>query len=271
MKAILNPYPLRDTLEELYLRYNRREYAHPDPLEFLYEFDDLGDREVVGLVASSLAYGRVGQILKSVSSVIVRMPSPSSFLDEVCAEVLAGAFTDFKHRFTRGDELWGLLMAIKYARRKYGTLYTCFMDKMSDEDDTIFPALMAFAAELAGLSGGYTSLLSNPEAGSACKRLNLFLRWMVREDAVDPGGWHGVPASKLIVPLDTHMHRIALRLGLTRRRQAGMLTALEVTRAFREIAPEDPVRYDFALTRYGIRGEEGIGRLLREHLVMEIV
>jgi uncharacterized protein (TIGR02757 family) len=96
-------------------------------------------------------------------------------------------------------------------------------------------------------------LLPSPGRGSACKRLNLFLRWMVRSDEVDTGVWQGVAASKLIVPLDTHMHRIAGQMGLTQRKQPDMRTALEITDRFRSIAPMDPVRYDFALTRLGIR------------------
>ena len=108
------------------------------------------------------------------------------------------------------------------------------------------------------LLGGRTpeyrnSLLPLPDRGSACKRLNLFMRWMVRQDAVDPGGWSGVPLSKLIIPLDTHMHRISRAMGLTSRRQADMGTAMEVTRAFQKFAPDDPLRYDFVLTRLGIR------------------
>ena len=101
-------------------------------------------------------------------------------------------------------------------------------------------------------------LLPSPSAGSACKRLNLFLRWMVRQDNVDPGGWDSVSPAKLIIPLDTHMHRIGRRLGLTPRRQADLRTAIEITEGFRGICPSDPVRYDFALTRLGIRRDEGV-------------
>ena len=106
------------------------------------------------------------------------------------------------------------------------------------------------------------SLLPCPEKGSACKRFHLFLRWMVRNDAVDPGGWDGISASKLIVPLDVHMHRICMRLGLTSRAQADLKTALEVTGRFRAIVPEDPVRYDFALTRIGIRNDIDLAEIM---------
>ncbi|MFC1474950.1 TIGR02757 family protein, partial [bacterium] len=106
------------------------------------------------------------------------------------------------------------------------------------------------------MRGGNRScyLTPAPRRGSACKRMNLFLRWMVRRDDVDPGPWTDVPASKLVVPLDTHMHRISSGMGLTSRKQADLKTAIEITDAFRAISPEDPVRYDFALTRLGILG-----------------
>ena len=91
--------------------------------------------------------------------------------------------------------------------------------------------------------------------------MNLFLRWMVRKDDVDPGGWQGITLSKLIVPLDTHMHKIGLKLGFTKSRQANMRTALEITSGFRQFAPDDPVKYDFVLTRFGIRSDMDIDNL----------
>jgi uncharacterized protein (TIGR02757 family) len=137
---------------------------------------------------------------------------------------------------------------------KYGSLLECFLAGWNEEDSTVLPGLdafvKAFPVKTAGCWGGF---LPSPAGGSACKRLNLFMRWMVRQDAVDPGGWGQIPPSKLIVPLDVHMHRIGLNLRLTGRRQADLRTAVEVTQAFKEFAPEDPVRYDFALTRLGIR------------------
>ena len=107
-----------------------------------------------------------------------------------------------------------------------------------------------------------SSLLPDPDRGSACKRLHLFLKWMVRVDAVDPGGWTVLPPSALVVPVDTHMHRIGLALGLTERGQADIRTALEMTEAFSLVRPDDPVRYDFALTRFGIRPDLDMEALL---------
>ena len=241
-------------LEELYLKYNHRRFVHPDPLEFLYNYENLSDREIVGLIASSLAYGRVEQILKSVSSVLERMQCPSDFLKCSSLAALRSTFRDFKHRFTTGEDLSTLLFGAKRVVEKYGSLYECFMTKLNDEDSTIFPALRSFMTELSVVNNCmYNTLVPSPLKGSACKRMNLFLRWMVRKDNIDPGGWDDVPASKLIVPLDTHLYRICHAMNLSQRKQADMKTAFEITNAFRRIAPGDPVKYDFALTRLGMR------------------
>ncbi len=255
----------KDRLEELYALYHRRELVHPDPLEFLYAYPALTDREVVALVASSLAYGRVAQILKSVSTVLERMdPSPSDFLFNSSLGSLLTTFSDFKHRFTTGEDLALMLWNAKGLIEKYDSLYAYFTALSNDGDDTVLPALSAFvrAFSPSRQKNGKFSLLPSPHQGSACKRLNLFLRWMVRKDEVDPGGWDAIPASKLIVPLDVHMHRICLLLKLTKRKQGDLCTAVDITRAFRRIAPEDPVRYDFVITRLGIRKDTDLAGFL---------
>lgn len=255
----------KDSLEKLYQKYNRREFVHPDPLEFLYGYDRLCDREIVALVASSLAYGRVAQILNSVSNVLERMtPSPSVFLEKASQEKIRDSFSGFRHRFTSGSQLSSMLLAVKRILKRYGSLRACFLDGLKDGDSTTLPALSAFTGKLAvDADGGLAHLIPSPDRGSACKRLNLFLRWMVRCDEVDPGGWENVPVSKLVVPVDTHMHKICLLSGLTTRRQADMRTALQITEAFREIAPEDPVKYDFPLTRLGIRKDADLDAFLQ--------
>lgn len=246
---------IKTRLEALYAHYNSREWVHPDPLEHLYNYPDLKDRELAGLIASSLAYGKVAQILKSTSFVLKKMgPSPYKFLLDSTPTSLEHNFRSFKHRFTTAKELVAMLLGIKTVIAQYGSLYDCLLSSFNQKDRTVLPGLSFLVCELTrGFNGHYNSLLPLPEKGSACKRMNLFLRWMVRQDNVDPGGWQHVPPEKLIVPLDTHMHRISILLKLTSRRNADMRTAIEITNAFREIAPQDPVRYDFALTRLGIR------------------
>ncbi len=259
------PPIILEDLEALYGRYNRREYIHPDPLEFLYAYDNPQDRELVGLIASSLAYGRVAQILKSVSSVLGRLsPSPSGFLLNASEKRLFSLFSDFKHRFTTGQELIRMLLGAKIAMECYGSLHECFVAGLGEKDENVLDALSFFVEVLSNECGhGRNSLLPVPAKGSACKRLNLFLRWMVRKDDVDPGGWDKVPLSKLIIPLDTHMHRICGLLNLTTCRQANMRTALEITRSFAGIIPNDPTRYDFVLTRFGIRNDMELEGWLR--------
>jgi uncharacterized protein (TIGR02757 family) len=251
-------------LDELRAKYNRREFVHPDPLEFLYAYDDVRDREVVGLIASSLAYGRVKYILTSVARVLDRMDQPAKFLEEVSDAALFDTFRGFRHRVTSGETLALMLLGAKRVISSHGSLGACFKAGMKEEDETVFPALARFVDELTFAAGACpTHLLPAPAKGGACKRLNLFLRWMVRCDEVDPGGWGDIPAAKLVIPLDTHMHAMGRRLGFTRRKQADRRTALEITAAFRSIAPEDPVRYDFALTRLGIRKDADLEGFLK--------
>jgi uncharacterized protein (TIGR02757 family) len=246
--------PLKKSLDALYRRYNRRVFVHPDPLEFLYRCESPADQEIVGLIAATLAYGRVAQILASIERVLAAMGgNPRAFLESAGPAALARAFRDFKHRFTTGEEMAALLTAVKRALRERDSLESLFLSGMGSGDDTVLPGLARLVARLRELAGGpCDSLLSSPEDGSACKRLNLWLRWMVRRDAVDPGPWKNVSPALLVVPLDTHLFRIAGKLGLTTRRQADLKTAVEVTRAFARMRPDDPVRYDFSLTRLGI-------------------
>jgi len=254
------PVP-REMLEDIYARLNRREYVHPDPLEFLYRYDDPRDREMAGLVASSLAYGRVAQILKSVERVLERLgPRPARFIEEARSEELRKLFAGFRHRFTTGAEMAAMLAGAARLAERHGSLGEAFASFMSPGDETVMPALACFACELSSKGGlGSCHLVPDPGRGSACKRLLLYLRWMVRRDKVDPGGWERVSASKLVVPLDTHMFRLCRAMGLATRRQADARAALEATAGFRRVAPDDPVRYDFALTRLGMNPAVEIG------------
>jgi len=244
--------------DRIYDFYNRKEFIHPDPLEFVLRFDDPADQEVCGLIAATLAFGRVGHILKSLESVFGVLESPAVDLAGMSRGELKAAFRSFRHRWTTGEELADLLAGVKHLREEHGSIESCFKAGIGDEDSDVIPALTRFVASAKRASGlDKSSLLSCPTGGSACKRLLLYLRWMVRKDEVDPGPWKGIRASMLVVPMDTHMHRITAAMGLTSRRQADMKSALEVTSYFKKLCPEDPVRYDFSLTRPGIRGERG--------------
>jgi uncharacterized protein (TIGR02757 family) len=252
---------LRHALDALYDTYNRRGFVHPDPLEFLYLYDDPGDREIVALLASGLAYGRVAQILRSVRGLLDRMgPSPLAFLKGTSPGSLTEVFAGFKHRWTTGREVADLLAGARRVIERYGSLGQCLAGHLRPEHDTVLPALAEFAEKLR--VGGRNSLLPSITAGGACKRLHLMLRWLVRRDAVDPGGWEEISPHLLIVPVDTHMHQVGVALGMCKPGQAAGRAALAMTEAFRAIQPSDPVRYDFALTRLGIRKELDLGVFL---------
>ncbi len=184
-----------------------------------------------------------------------RLQRPRSFLERAQPGEIFELFDGFKHRFTTGGEVSSLLVGIKRAVETSGSLEGLFAAGLGCSDESVLPALAEFVDRLRGFAGGpgaCASLLSSPADGSACKRLNLYLRWMTRRDAVDPGPWTAVSPALLIVPLDTHLFRISGGLGLTRRKQADLKTAVEVTHGFAALSPRDPVRYDFALTRLGI-------------------
>jgi uncharacterized protein (TIGR02757 family) len=211
------------------------------------------------MVAASLAYGRVNQILKSVSNVLDRMGgAPFRFVMESTDRRILSALRGFVHRFATGEGMTRMLIGLRGIIKRYGSLQRAFQGQMCSDYETVLPALDRFCSLITDAAGGDLGhLLPRPERGSACKRMNLFLRWMVRRDDVDPGGWDGIPAAGLIIPLDVHMHRMGRELGFTNRKQADMRTALEITEGFRRLVPGDPVRYDFVLTRLGIRKDMG--------------
>ena len=254
---------MKQKLEKYYLEYNKRSYVHPDPLEFLYNYMAKEDIEIVGLIASSLAFGRVSQILKSVSTILDTMgDSPKTFLTLSSQKSLKKELKGFVYRFVGEKEIAALLYAIKNIIEDFGSIESCFIKGISKNDKTVLNGLHSFDENIrkrSDVSPGY--LFADPAKGSGCKRMNLYLRWMIRNDEVDTGIWKGVPASRLIVPIDTHMHKISLKLGLTKRKQPNMKTALEITDKFAELCPEDPVKYDFSLTRFGIRDDMNIDEI----------
>lgn len=247
---------LSGPLNDLYERYNRPEYLYPDPLAPVLAYSSAEDREIAGLIAASLAFGNVKQILRGIDDIFERLPHPRADLESASRRQLDRAFRGFRYRFVDGTDMVDLLMGIQHIITTHNTLGQGFRDGLSPDDKTVIPSLTRFRDALrkkARRPENY--LLPDPRRGSACKRLLMYLRWMIRRDAVDPGTWPGISPGLLVVPLDTHAHRFLRRLGLTTRNTADLRAALEATDALREIAPHDPVRYDFALTRLGIRAD----------------
>lgn len=246
---------LKEKLDDLYHRYNRPEYIDPDPLLFVHRYKDKRNREVAGFVAACFAYGRVEMIMKTVGGILDALgPDPACFLAACSRKDLTHVFDGFRYRFAGQRHLVNLLMGLKKVVNRYGSLETCFCEGMNSEDETILSGL-SFLSDRIRDKQDISHLLADPRKTSACKRSHLFLRWMVRKDRVDPGGWDSVSPSRLIVPLDRHMFTAGTLLGFTKRKGADLKTALEITLGFRQLADHDPVKYDFCLTRFGIRRE----------------
>ncbi|HOG14817.1 MAG TPA: TIGR02757 family protein [Synergistales bacterium] len=248
---------LAERFEELYRRYNRPEFVDPDPVSVVRGFTDPLDREVAGVIASSLAYGRASQIVISARRVLDKMrDSPRDFLlgsnDRAIREVCEG----FRHRFTDSRDLSDLLFSVRKALREWGSLENLFASGIHCSAEKALGGLTSLSGALRSSSAGRNNtLLPDLALGSACKRYHLFLKWMVRRDSIDPGGWQCIAPEDLMIPLDTHMQRICSGLGLMVRKNADRQAVIEVTRTFRAIRPQDPTRYDFTLTRFGIRGD----------------
>jgi uncharacterized protein (TIGR02757 family) len=253
---------LKTKLDQLYAAYNRKQYVDPDPLLFLYDYPDVRDREIAGIISSSLAYGRVAMIMQAVSAVLRKMgPDLREFIMSADPKRIAGMFQNFKYRFATGDHLIALIMGLQAVISDYGSLEACFT--MNPASETDLSRGLARIRTRVVQAGGAGHLLADPGKTSACKRSHLFLRWMVRKDLVDPGGWSNVSAAALTCPVDAHMFKIGHLLGFTKRKSADRVCAAQITQGFRRISPDDPVKYDFCLTRFGIRDGLDISELKR--------
>jgi uncharacterized protein (TIGR02757 family) len=238
-----------------------------DPVEFPRRFADPRDVEVAGLVAASLAYGRADLFKPKVELILSKLgPSPARRLMKWTVEDAEKALKGFVYRFNVGADLAVLLLGIGGVLRERASLEQLFLDGLEasgswhgglaffTEGLRAQAPLRAIRAKL-GKERGLAHLLPHPLGKGAAKRLNLYLRWMVRgPDAVDLGVWKRVRAAELLIPVDTHIARISKLLGLTKRNDLSWRTAEEVTAGLRLLDAADPTRYDFALCHYGMSG-----------------
>jgi uncharacterized protein (TIGR02757 family) len=234
----------------------------PDPLQLVLRYEEPLDQEVAGILAAAFAYGRASTVVANVAVVLARMtPSPFEYLRHFDRAEAVRRFAGFSHRFQKTPELVDLLERLAEVIRMHGSLGELFRACYDASDRDIGPSLVRFTAACIGRSNDavrdsrakhLSYLLTSPADGSACKRMNLYLRWMVRRTAPDLGLWTFVDPAKLVMPLDTHIHRIATFLGLSDRKAADWKAAREVTDRLAVFDPTDPVRYDFALCRLGI-------------------
>jgi uncharacterized protein (TIGR02757 family) len=237
-------------LDEIYEKYGKKKFIERDPVKYVHIFSDPEDMEIVGFIASTLSLGRIDQIFKAMDKLLFVMgEKPKEFFIE--ERNFKGILKNFTYRFFRGNDIEDLFERIGWILKNYGRIKNLFLKHWNSEKNMKI-AIQNFVSEI-GVKNSF--LLPDPQKGSPCKRLNMFLRWMVRKDDIDTGLWSEIEKSNLIIPLDTHISRIGRVLGFTKRKSNDWKTAEEITNALKEFDPEDPLKYDFALCRAGIEGE----------------
>jgi len=258
---------LREPLERLYRDFDYGARIARDAIEFPLRYAAADDREVVALLTTCLAYGRVDLFGRALEGVLAAMaPSPAAFIRDFDARRDADRFSSFMYRFNRPRDLVAFCVASRDLLARHGTLEKVFVAGDPDSQGPIKPAIERFArafleADLGDafprgrISRGYRHLFPLPSAGGPCKRLHLFLRWMVRRESPDLGLWTSVSPARLLMPIDTHVENMSRALGLTRRRSRTWRMAEEITARLAALDPRDPVKYDFALCHTRMAGD----------------
>lgn len=258
-----------DILESIYSRYHKPHYLGLDPEQYVREFERPADKEIAGLLASALAYGRVETIRSSVRNVF--KVTGKNLFDFVCSTSFPrkrSMLHGIKHRFNDGLDLALLFECTRQAIASYGSLEGLFLNGLKSGHGSIKESLDEFAKTMrkwakkarVGNEKTFNYFFPLPTDGSACKRLNMYLRWMVRrDDGIDCGLWQSVKPSMLVMPVDTHVAKLAARLHLSARKSADWRMAEEITDELKKISPSDPVKYDFSLCRAGMEDFRNAG------------
>jgi uncharacterized protein (TIGR02757 family) len=261
-----------ERLDDLYRTFDHVNSA-TDPIHIVRRYRERDDREIVGFCAAALAFGRVASVLQSIEALLAAMgPQPARFVRRFDGARDGAPLEPLVHRWIRGRDLIALMLVLQRMLRTAGSVEAFFLAGDDPAAPDLGPALDSFSkraleTDLREAYGarppnrpGVCYFFPRPSAGSACKRLNLFLRWMVRKDSIDLGVWQGVTPARLVVPLDTHVIRLGRCLKLPRYASPGWKMAADVTASLRQIDPRDPVRYDFSLCHVGMMNACGYGR-----------
>ena len=256
---------LKRTLDRFYREYPFKERVLHDPISFPRRYARPRDIEVSGFIASCLAYGRADLFMPVIERILSLMgPNPHTFVMDFDVRKHRGNFS-FKYRFNEQEDILCLVLILRELLRRHSSIENAFMKYYRARDSDTGEGISGLVREILSIDTtkvygsnihprGLAQLFPSPANGSACKRMNLFLRWMVRDRDIDFGLWKAVPMNKLVIPLDVHILRISQCLGFTRRASADWKAAQEITEAMKEFDSGDPLRYDFALCHHGISG-----------------
>lgn len=263
--------PLSKKLDQLYASFNVQESA-ADPIWRVRRYSRPDDQEIVAFISAALAFGRVQSVLNSIDGMLQVMgPSPAAFVRNFDPARQRDVFKHLVHRWTNGADFAALVLIISEMLRRSGSIENFFVEGLADDALDVGAALQSFSTRALEIDvtpvygrrkpkPGVAYFFSKPSSGGACKRLNLFLRWMVREDRVDLGVWKKVRPGQLIVPLDTHVIRVGQCLRLTTLKSPGWRMAADITAGLRAIDPIDPIRFDFSICHLGMMNACGFDR-----------
>ncbi|MFM1794483.1 MAG: hypothetical protein RL642_868 [Bacteroidota bacterium] len=253
--------PLRDFLNKKVKDYNQKSFIASDPISIPHRFSKKQDIEIEGFFAAIFAWGNRTSIIYKCNVLMYLMDNaPFQFITQH-QEIELKRFLDFKHRTFNATDLLHFIRVLRYHYENdtqvEPSLETAFSKALSRKDETVENALVSFHDYFFSLedSPGRTKKhISTPANNSSCKRLNMFLRWMVRKDkaGVDFGIWENIQTHQLVCPLDVHVQRVALHLGLIQSEKADWKTAVELTEKLKSFDPSDPVKYDIALFSMGV-------------------
>ena len=248
---------------EYHYKYFDFSQISPDPLEFPHRFKNFHDIEVSAFISSVFAYGNVKQINDTLKKIHAVMKQPHRFVMNYKYESGLKKFSKIKHRFYTTEDIARLFYALNRIYTSYGSLNYLFLLYYFDKDPTLKNSIAFFTEhfnlfllEKGKLTNGLKFMSPDPMKGSACKRMNLFLRWMIRKDELDFGLWKEFSPSQLLIPVDTHVAKICKDLGLTKQKTASWKMAEEITQKLKKFDPTDPVKYDFAICHIGMRKME---------------
>lgn len=242
---------LKTYLDGLVDRFERPAFIQDDPIAIPHGFDDPRDQEVIGLYAALLAWGRRETVLAKMEALCERMDyRPFRFVRDFDPARDAAALEGFKHRTFQPIDAFWFTRNLSAALARHGTVENLFAAHLPSDATDAGPAIQGFSTTILTISPQTPERLrkhlARPEAGSACKRLNMYMRWMVRSGPVDLGIWTRIAPDQLLLPLDVHSGRQARALGLVDRKSNDWKAVQRLTAACRCLCPDDPARYDFA-------------------------
>lgn len=251
---------LKTYLDTLVRKYETSEFILLDPISIPHGFDDPADQEIIGLYAALLAWGQRKTVLNKLADLCERMNyRPLDFVANFSEEKGRQHLAGFKHRTFQPEDAFWLTHNLSLVLERFGSIEGAFSTFLDKSEGHVGSAIQGFSNLLFSISpetpARLRKHLARPQTGSACKRLCMYLRWMVRTGPVDLGIWQSLDTSLLVLPLDVHVGRQARALGLLARKQDDWRAALELTQNCRRLCPEDPSKYDFALFGTGAYDE----------------